>query len=69
MPPDELNAFRGQSLETASRLRDERAKPGDDKREQLEEVRESLGALRGSRLVRVTRPARKLYYRLRGGGA
>jgi hypothetical protein len=40
-----------------------------DAREQLEETRESLSALRGSRLVRVTRPARKLYYRLRGGGA
>lgn len=38
LPPDELNAFRGQYLETASRLRDERAKPGDDKREQLEEL-------------------------------
>jgi hypothetical protein len=40
-----------------------------DTREQLEETRESLSALRGSRLVRVTKPARKLYYRLRGGGA
>lgn len=39
-----------------------------DTSEQLEETRESLSALRGSRLVRVTRPARKLYYRLRGGG-
>ncbi|MNJ16472.1 Type-1 restriction enzyme R protein [compost metagenome] len=38
LPPDELNAFRGQYLETASRLRDERAKPGDDKREQLEQL-------------------------------
>jgi hypothetical protein len=35
-------------------------------RRQLEEARTSLEALRGSRLVRLTRPARKLYYRLRG---
>ncbi|ASL25208.1 type I restriction endonuclease subunit R [Azotobacter chroococcum] len=38
LPPDELNAFRGQYLETARRLRDEQAKPGDDKREQLEQL-------------------------------
>lgn len=31
LPRDELNAFRGQYLDTAKRLRDERAKPGDDK--------------------------------------
>jgi type I restriction enzyme R subunit len=30
LPKDELNAFRGQYLETAKRLRDERAKPGGD---------------------------------------
>ena len=36
-------------------------------RRQLDETRESLEALRGSRLVRLTRPARRLYYRLRGG--
>jgi type I restriction enzyme R subunit len=38
LPPDELNAFRGQYLETARRLRDERAKPGDDKSEELEQL-------------------------------
>lgn len=38
LPPDELNAFRGQYLETARRLRDERAKPGDAKREELEQL-------------------------------
>lgn len=38
LPPDELNAFRGQYLETARRLRDESAKPGDAKREELEQL-------------------------------
>lgn len=38
MPPDELNAFRGQYLETARRLRDENAKPGDTKREEVEQL-------------------------------
>lgn len=38
LPPDELNAFRGQYLETARRLRDERAKPGDDKSGKLEQL-------------------------------
>ncbi|MFU7349025.1 type I restriction endonuclease subunit R [Pseudomonas paraeruginosa] len=38
LPPDELNAFRGQYLETARRLRDERAKPDDAKREELEQL-------------------------------
>lgn len=38
LPPDELNAFRGQYLETARRLRDERAKPGDAKREEMEQL-------------------------------
>ncbi|MEC6745977.1 type I restriction endonuclease subunit R [Pseudomonas qingdaonensis] len=38
LPPDELNALRGQYLETARRLRDERAKPGNEKREQLEQL-------------------------------
>jgi hypothetical protein len=36
-------------------------------RRELEETRVSLEALRGSRLIRLTRPARRLYYRLRGG--
>lgn len=38
-------------------------------RRQLDETRQSLEALRGSRLVRLTRPARTLYYRLRGGAS
>lgn len=38
LPLDELNAFRGQYLETARRLRDERARPGDEKSEQLEQL-------------------------------
>ncbi|WP_434675676.1 type I restriction endonuclease subunit R [Pseudomonas sp. D3-10] len=38
LPPDELTALRGQYLETARRLRDERSKPGDEKREQLERL-------------------------------
>lgn len=38
LPPDELNAFRGQYLETARRLRDERARPGGDKSETLEQL-------------------------------
>ncbi len=38
LPKDELNAFRGQYLETAKRLRDERAKPGDSKNEQVEQL-------------------------------
>jgi type I restriction enzyme R subunit len=38
LPPDELNAFRGQYLETAKRLRDERAKPGDDKNGPVEQL-------------------------------
>jgi type I restriction enzyme R subunit len=38
LPKDELNAFRGQYLETAKRLRDERAKPGDEKNEQVEQL-------------------------------
>jgi glycosyl transferase family 2 len=35
-------------------------------RHELEEARADLEALRNSRLVRLTRPARTLYYRLRG---
>jgi hypothetical protein len=35
-------------------------------RRELDETRESLEALRGSRLLRLTRPVRTLYYRLRG---
>ncbi len=42
LPPDELNAFRGQYLETAKRLRDERAsagnRAGDDRIEDLAEL-------------------------------
>lgn len=38
LPPDELQAFRGQYLETARRLRDERAKPGGEKSETLEQL-------------------------------
>jgi hypothetical protein len=38
----------------------------EETRRQLDEARTSLEALRASRLVRLTRPARKLYYRLRG---
>lgn len=41
LPRDELNAFRGQYLETAKRLRDERAGPGNrsvDKHEAIEEL-------------------------------
>lgn len=42
LPPDELSAFRGQYLETAKRLRDERAsagnREGDDKHEKLEQL-------------------------------
>lgn len=38
LPKDELNAFRGQYLETAKRLRDERAKPGNPKSEQMEQL-------------------------------
>jgi type I restriction enzyme R subunit len=36
LPPDELSSFRGQYLETAKRLRDERARPGNDKSEEVE---------------------------------
>jgi type I restriction enzyme R subunit len=35
LPREELSAFRGQYLETAKRLRDERARPGDDKNEDV----------------------------------
>ncbi|WP_323002022.1 type I restriction endonuclease subunit R [Denitromonas sp.] len=42
LPPDELNAFRGQYLETAKRLRDERAAVGDHasdgKNEEMEQL-------------------------------
>ena len=38
LPPDELNAFRGQYLETAKRLRDERAKPGEDNNGPVEQL-------------------------------
>lgn len=42
LPPDELNAFRGQYLETAKRLRDERAAvgdhAGDEKNEEMEQL-------------------------------
>src|SRR5574337_341010 len=38
LPKDELNAFRGQYLETAKRLRDERAKPGDHNSEQVDQL-------------------------------
>ncbi|MFV0665202.1 type I restriction endonuclease subunit R [Denitromonas sp.] len=42
LPPDELNAFRGQYLETAKRLRDERAAvgdhAGDEKSEEMEQL-------------------------------
>ncbi|MDU9391853.1 type I restriction endonuclease subunit R [Pseudomonas sp. zfem002] len=38
LPRDELEAFRGQYLETAKRIRDDRAKPGDARTEKLEQV-------------------------------
>jgi type I restriction enzyme R subunit len=38
LPKDELNAFRGQYLETAQRLRSQRAKPGADKNEELDRI-------------------------------
>jgi type I restriction enzyme R subunit len=38
LPKDELNAFRGQYLETAQRLRAQQAKPGGEKSEQVDQV-------------------------------
>jgi type I restriction enzyme R subunit len=38
LPKDELNAFRGQYLETAQRLRAQQAKPGGEKSEQVDEL-------------------------------
>lgn len=38
LPKDELNAFRGQYLETAQRLRAQQAKPGDEKNEQVDQL-------------------------------
>lgn len=42
LPRDELNAFRGQYLETAKRLRDERASPGDRSVDEEHEALEQL---------------------------
>ncbi|MBT0964198.1 type I restriction endonuclease subunit R [Denitromonas iodatirespirans] len=42
LPPDELNAFRGQYLETAKRLRDERAAVGDHASDSKNEEMEQL---------------------------
>jgi type I restriction enzyme R subunit len=38
MPKDELNAFRGVYLETAQRLKAEQYKPGDQKREEIDQL-------------------------------
>ena len=38
LPKDELNAFRGQYLETAQRLRAQRAVPGGEKNEQVDQL-------------------------------
>jgi type I restriction enzyme, R subunit len=38
LPKDELNAFRGQYLETAQRLRAQQAKPGGEKSEQVDQL-------------------------------
>jgi type I restriction enzyme R subunit len=38
LPKDELNAFRGQYLETAQRLRSQQAKPGGEKSEQVDQL-------------------------------
>ena len=38
LPPDELNALRGQYLETAKRLREKRATTGEDKNEKVEQL-------------------------------
>jgi type I restriction enzyme R subunit len=38
LPPDELNSLRGQYLDIAKRLRDERAKPGDGKHKKVEQL-------------------------------
>lgn len=38
LPKDELNAFRGQYLETAQRLRAQHAKPGGEKSEQVDQL-------------------------------
>jgi type I restriction enzyme, R subunit len=38
LPKDELNAFRGQYLETAQRLRAQQARPGGEKNEQVDQL-------------------------------
>lgn len=38
LPKDELNAFRGQYLETAQRLRTQQAKPGDERSEEVDQL-------------------------------
>jgi len=42
LPQDELNAYRGQYLETAKRLRDERASPGVDSQDNTQEEIDDL---------------------------
>ena len=56
-------------LERAAVTADALRRQLHETREELEDTRESLAALRGSRLLRMTRPARTLYYRLRGGAS